>query len=188
MNIAPTQGSGKGCGLRVRKKKKITNAHGTEMAAEYGFPERLDIRDPSVEGDDDGQTPEEEDEDGDDNQSPDGDGQDRVVEIVEGCPGSNVYEAGDVEEKIDDGTEHGLFCLSVEETIPSECCATTEGSKEVVSAEHRSGSNYQESEGKVLSNVGLTIDQRPVLAKLHEVAKTETKDGTVNDGKEDLNW
>ena len=158
------------------------------MATEYSFPQRLDVRDPFVKGDSYGQTPEEQDKERDDEQSPDGDAQDRVIEVVEWCPSSNIYEAGDVKEKIDDGTEHGLLRLSVEETIPSKSGTTTEGSKEVISAEHRSGSDYQKSKGNVLSHVGLTIDQLSALAKLHEMPETEAKDGTVNDRKQYLVW
>lgn len=172
----------------VDEEKKPTDAHGAEMAAEYGFPERLDVRDPFVEGNDYGETPEEQNKDGDDDQPPDGDGQCRVVEVVEWCPSSNVNEAGNVEEKIDDGTEHGLLCLPVEETIPSKGGTTAEGGEEVVSAEHRSSSDYQKSEGNVLGNVGLAIDQPSALAKLHEMPKTVAEDGTVNDGKQYLDW
>ena len=158
------------------------------MATEDSFPERLDVRDPLVEGDHDRQAPEEQNEDGDDNQPPDADCQHRVVEVVEGCPSSNVYEASNVKEKIDDGTEHGLLGLSVEETVPSKSGATTERGKEVISAEHCTGADYQESEGNILGDVGLTIDQVFPLTKLHEVSETETKDGTVNYGKDYLIW
>ena len=156
------------------------------MTAEDGLPERFDIRDPFVEGDHDRQAPEEQDEDGDDDQPPDGDGQHRIIEIGEGCPGSNVHETSNVEEKINDRTEYGLLGLSVEETVPSKGSTTAEGGKEVVSAEHRPSADDQKSEGNVLGNVGLTIDQSFPLAKLHEMSETETEDRTVNYGKYDL--
>lgn len=109
------------------------------------------------------------------------------MEVAEGCPSSNVYKTGNIEEKIDDGTEHGLFCLSVEETIPSKRGTTTESGEEVVSAEHGSCSDYQEGKGNVLGNVGLTIDQPSTLAELHEMPETVTKDGTVDNRKDYLN-
>jgi len=156
------------------------------VSAEDGLPERFDIWNPFVEGNHDRQAPEEQDEDRDDNQSPDGDGQHGVIEIGEGCPGSNVHEASNVEEKIDDRTEYGLLGLSVEETVPSKSSTTAEGGKEVISAEHCTSTDDQESEGNVLGNVGLSIDQSFPLAKLHEMSETETEDRTINYGKDDL--
>ena len=150
------------------------------MAAENGLPEGLDIRDPLVEGNHDGQTPEEQDEDGDDDQPPNGDGQHGIIEVVEGCPSSNVHEASNVEEKIDDRTEHGLLGLSVEETVPSESSTAAESGKEVVGAKHCTSADHQKSEGDVLGDVRRTIDQPLPLTKLHEMSETETEDGTVN--------
>ena len=106
------------------------------MATEDSLSERLDVRDPFVEGNHDWQASEEQDEDGDDDQPPDGDGQHRVIEVVEGCPSSDVHEASDVEEEIDDRTEHGFLGLAVEETVPSKSGTTTKRSKEIISAEH----------------------------------------------------
>jgi len=158
------------------------------VAAEDGLPECLDVRDPFVEGNHDRQAPEEQDEDGDDDQPPDGDGQDGVIEIGEGCPGSDVHEASNVEEKIDDRTEHGLLGLSIEETVPSESSTTAKRGKEVISAEHCTSTDHQKGEGNVLGNVRLTIDQPLPLAKLHEVSETEAEDRTVNYGEDDLIW
>jgi hypothetical protein len=39
-----------------------------------------------------------------------------------------------------------------------------------------------------LSNVGLTIDQPSALAELHEMPKAETKEGTVDDRENYLDW
>jgi len=158
------------------------------VAAKDSLPESLDVRDPFVKGNHNRQTPEEQDKDGDDNQSPDSDAQNRIIEVVEGCPSSNVHEASNVKEKIDDGTEDGLFGLPVEETVPSKSGATTKCSKKVISAEHRTSTDYQKGEGNVLGNIGLTVDQPSVLAKLHEVSETETEDGTINYRKQDLIW
>lgn len=87
--------------------------NGTEVTAEDSLPEGRNVRNPLVQSHHDRQASEEQDKDRDDDQSPDGDGEDRVVEVGEGCPSSNVDEASDVEEKIDDGTEDGLLGLSV---------------------------------------------------------------------------
>ena len=150
------------------------------MTTENSLPERLDVWDPFVEGNHDGQAPEEQDKDGDDDQPPDGEGQHRVIEVAEGHPSSNVDETSDVEEKIDDGTEDGLLCLSVEETIPSESSTTGKRGQEVISAEHGTGADHQKREGNVLGDIGLTIDQPLPLTKLHEMSETETEEGTVN--------
>ena len=158
------------------------------MATKYSLPERLDVWNPFVEGDHGGQTPEEQNKDGDDDQSPDSNAQRGGVEIVKGCPGSNVYKTGHVEEKVDNGTEHGFLGLPVEETIPSKSSAATERSKEVISAEHRASADYQKSEGDVLSYVGLTIYEVSSLAELHEVPETVTEDGAINGGKQYLIW
>lgn len=123
------------------------------MATEDGFPERLDVRNPFVESNHNRQAPEEQDKDGDDDQSPDSNTQRGVVEVFEGHPSSNVDETGNVEEEIDHGTEHGLFGLPVEETIPGKCGTTTKGGEEIIGAKHRPGTNYQKSEGNVLGNV-----------------------------------
>ena len=123
------------------------------MTTEDSFPECLDVRNPFVESNHNWQAPEEQDKDGDDDQSPDSDAQNRIIEIVEGCPSSNVHKTGNVEEKIDDGTEHGLLSLSVEEAIPSESGTTTKCGKEIISSEHGSGTDYQKSEGNVLGDV-----------------------------------
>jgi len=165
-----------------------TNAHRTKVATEDSLPECCDVRDPFVEGDHDRQAPEEQDENGNDDQPPDGDAQHRVIEVVEGHPSSNVHEARNVEEKIDDGTEHGLLGLSVEETVPSESGTTTKCGKEVISSEHCASTDDQKSEGDILGDVGLTVDQPFDLTKLHEMSETETKDGTINDGKYYLIW
>ena len=153
------------------------------MATEDSLPESLDVRDPSVEGNHDRQTPEEQDKDADNDQPPDGDGQHRVIKVVEGRPGSNVHETSDIEEEIDDRTEYGLLCLSVEETIPGEGSTTTKGGEEVVGAEHGTGTNYQQSEGNVLGNVGLTVDQPFPLTKLHEMSEAPTEESTIKNRK-----
>lgn len=134
-------------------EKGRTDTHGTEVATEDGLPEGLNVRNPLIESDDNWQASEEQDEDGDDDQSPDSNAEDRVVEVVEGCPSSNVDETSNVEEKIDDGTEHGLFGLSVEETIPGKCGTTTKGGEEIVSTKHGAGADHQKSEGNILGNV-----------------------------------
>ena len=130
-----------------------TDAHGTKVTAEDSLPEGLDVRNPLVESHHDRQASEEQDKDRDDDQSPDGDGQDRVVEVGEGRPSSNVDEASDVEEKIDDGTEDGLLGLPVEETIPSKSGAAAEGGKEIVGSEHCPSADDQKREGYILSDV-----------------------------------
>jgi hypothetical protein len=156
------------------------------MTAENGLPERLDVGNPFVEGNHNRQTPKEQDEYGDYNQSPNGDAERRIIEAVEGCPSSDVYEAGDVEEKVDYGTEDGLLGLLVEETIPSKGGTTAERSKEVIDTEHGGSADYQKSEGDILSNGGLAIDQLSALAKFHEMPEAETEDGTVDDGEQDF--
>ena len=123
------------------------------MTTEDGFPERFDVRDPFVESNYNRQAPEEQDKDGDDDQSPDSEAQNRIVEIVEGCPSSDVHETSNIEEKIDDGTEHGLLGLSVEETIPGESGTATKSGKEIVGSEHRSSTDYQKGEGNILGDV-----------------------------------
>ena len=113
-----------------------TDAHRTEVTTEDSLPERLNVRNPLVQSCHDRQASEEQDKDRDDDHSPDSDGKDRVVEVGEGCPSSNVDETSDVEGKIDDGTEDGLLGLSVEETIPSKSSAAAEGGKEIIGSEH----------------------------------------------------
>jgi hypothetical protein len=130
-----------------------TNAHRSEVAAEDGLPECLDVRNPLVESNHDRQAPEEQDKDSDDDQPPDGDGQDRVVKVLEGRPGSDVDEASDVEEKVDDGTEDGLLGLSVEEAVPSESSTATESGKEIIGSQHCASADHQKSEGDILSDV-----------------------------------
>lgn len=130
-----------------------TDAHRTEVTTEDSLPERLNVRNPLVQSHHDRQAPEEQDKDRDDDQSPDSNGQDRVVEVVEGRPSSNVDEASDVEEKIDDGTEDGLLGLPVEETIPSKSSAAAEGGKEIIGSKHRPSADDQKREGHILSDV-----------------------------------
>lgn len=165
-----------------------TNAHGAKVATEDGFPERLDVWNPFIEGNHNWQASKEQDKDRDDNQSPDSYAQHRVVEVGEGCPSSNVHKTSNVEEKIDDGTEHGLLGLSVEETIPGKSGTTTKGGEEVISAEHCTSTDYQKSEGNVLGNVGLAVDKPFGLTKLHEVSETEAEDGTIDNRKDYLVW
>lgn len=140
-------------GRAEANRKGRTDAHGSEVTAEDSLPERLNVRNPLVESHHDRQAPEEQDEDRDDDQSPDSDGQDRVVEVVKGRPSTDVDEASDVEEKIDDRTEDGLLGLSVEETIPSKGSAAAECGKEIICSKHRPSADHQKSEGHVLSDV-----------------------------------
>jgi hypothetical protein len=175
-------------GQALANENGRTDAHRTKMAAEDSLPERLDVWDPFVEGNHDRQASEEQDQDGDDNQPPDRDAQHGIIKVVEGCPSSNVYEASNVEEKIYDGTEHGLLGLPVEETIPSKSGTTTKRGKEVISAEHCTGTDYQKSERDILGNVGLPVDQPVSLTELHEVPEPEPKDGTINNRKQYLIW
>lgn len=123
------------------------------MTTEDSLPERFNVRNPLVESNHDRQAPEEQDKDRDDDQSPDSDGQDRVVEVFKGRPSTDVHEASDIEEKIDDGTKHGLLGLSVEETIPSEGSAAAERGKEIIGSKHRPSADHQKSEGHILSDV-----------------------------------
>ena len=89
------------------------------MAAKNRLTERLDVGDPSIQGNYHGKTAKNHDEDAHYDQPPDGKSERRVGELVEWHPCSDKDERSDVEEEINNRGEHRFLGLFVEESIPS---------------------------------------------------------------------
>lgn len=147
-------------------QEQRTHTHGTEVAREERFLVVADIGDPAVEGEDGGDTAQEEDE---------GEGREQfpraelMREALPGDDGAKVDEHGGVEEQVEHVGELDLLRLGGEPAVPGEGGAGAEADEKVVRSQRTADADAEDGQEEVEDEEGEVLDVAVLLAHLEEV-------------------
>lgn len=159
-------------------------SNGAKEAHEDGLLHLLDLGYEAVDGEDEGQAPQEKNQDAERDEAVDGD-HIVVEELVPRDDGAVPHKDGDVQEHVNRWLEGVVFGFQAEPVVPRKSVACDEAREHVIAANHAARTDDEERQGDCKDQEALPVDVFTLLGPSEQCLCEPSHNGAVDDAEDD---